>query len=51
MGIKTATVFSGGVEAGFHRFEYVPKNGTDGLLFYRLNIDGRKTVSGKAIHK
>ena len=50
-GTKTANVFSGDVEAGFHRFEYVPKNVTDGILIYQLNIKGQKIISGKAIHK
>jgi len=50
-GIKLATVFSGDVEAGFHRFEYVPGHVTSGLLIYQLNIEGRKTVFGKFIYK
>jgi hypothetical protein len=50
-GIRLATVFSGDIEAGFHRFEYVPGHVTSGLMIYRLIIGGQKTVSGNFIYK
>jgi len=49
-GEKIATVFSGNVEADSYHFGYIPDHMAKGILIYRLTIDGRLKVKGKAIH-
>ena len=50
-GAKLATIFNDVVVA-FDRYqlEYTPENVEDGILFYRLIVDGKVMFNGKLIH-
>ncbi len=50
-GVKVATVFSGNLTADHYRLEYIPENIGQGVLIYRLSINGHSIVTGKAIYK
>jgi hypothetical protein len=50
-GTKLATVFDYDVVAyDNYQVEYTPKNVSNGILFYRLIVDGLPMFNGKLIH-
>ena len=51
IGIKIATVFEGNLSADHYRFEYLPEYASEGVLIYKLSINGHEMVTGKAIYK
>jgi hypothetical protein len=51
IGVKIATVFKGNLTADHYRFEFLPESMSEGVVIYKLSINGHEMVVGKAIHK
>ncbi len=51
VGVKIATVFSGNLTADHYLFNYEPDHISDGMIIYKLIINGHEMFVGKAIKK
>ncbi len=50
-GIRLATVFTGNLTQDHYIFDYAPDYLSEGIIIYRLTIDGKTVAVGKAVHK
>ncbi|MBK7710044.1 MAG: hypothetical protein IPJ37_03060 [Bacteroidales bacterium] len=51
VGVRIATVFTGHLTADHYLFNYEPDHISDGMIIYKLVINGHEMFAGKAIKK